>query len=68
MEIIRAAEKVTGKKSDLSINSRRPGDPPSLVADAAKARQALGWTPKTDNVEDLIATAWEWHQHETFRL
>jgi len=42
MEIIRAAEKVTRKKARLVTSSRRPGDPPSLVADATRARQALG--------------------------
>ncbi|MGA0935911.1 MAG: UDP-glucose 4-epimerase GalE [Pseudohongiellaceae bacterium] len=68
MEIIRAAEKVTRKKARLVTSSRRPGDPPSLVADATRARQALGWKPAMDNVEDLIKTAWGWHQHEIFRV
>ena len=67
-EIIAASEKVTGSSIPYKVHPRREGDPPTLVADATLAREVLGWTPEIDDVEALIATAWAWHQHETFRL
>jgi len=41
---------------------RRPGDPPVLVAAADKAQQVLGWTPQIPAIEDIIASAWDWHR------
>ena len=67
-EIIAASEKVTGYGIPYEIHPRREGDPPTLVADATLANKVLGWTPEIVDVEALIATAWAWHQHETFRL
>ncbi|MCT7700565.1 MAG: UDP-glucose 4-epimerase GalE, partial [Lactobacillus iners] len=41
---------------------RRGGDPDSLVADSTKARTILGWQPKHENIDNIIASAWKWHQ------
>lgn len=62
MEIIKACEKVTGREIPREIIERRPGDPPSLVADPVKLKSQLGWKPEYENIEDTIATAWAWHQ------
>lgn len=59
-EIVTAAERVTGKSLDVVIGPRRPGDPPSLVADASKARDHLGWTPAYSDIDTILATAWAW--------
>lgn len=59
-EVIRAAEKVTGKVIPRSYGARREGDPPSLVADSALARRELGWRPRFDALETIIAHAWAW--------
>jgi UDP-glucose 4-epimerase len=40
---------------------RRPGDPPRLVASAEKARHELGWRPQDTRLEDIVASAWQWH-------
>lgn len=61
-EIIEAAERVTGRPIKRETKPRRAGDPARLVADSAKAKKILGWRPKYDRVEDIIATAWAWHQ------
>lgn len=61
-EIIEAAERVTGRPIKRETKPRRAGDPARLVADSAKAKKILGWRPKYDSVEDIIATAWAWHQ------
>ena len=63
LEILEAAKKVTGIDIPYTIGPRRGGDPDSLVADSSKARSVLGWKPKHENVEDVIATAWKWHQN-----
>ena len=40
----------------------RPGDPPRLIADVARARDQLDWQPKYTEIEEIVATAWEWHR------
>lgn len=57
-EVIAAAEKMTGLKARIIVGERRPGDPPILVADASKATQELGWTPKFPHLEEMIKHAW----------
>lgn len=61
-EIMEAIGDVVGKKVPYEEASRREGDPPSLSADASKAKKELDWTPKYTNVRDIIASAWKWHQ------
>lgn len=61
-EIIEAAEKVTKINITKEIAPRRPGDPAVLVASSEKIRRNLGWQPMYTNIEDIIATAWDWHQ------
>lgn len=61
LEIIKAVEKVSGRKVPVEYGPRRAGDPATLCADASKARAELGWTPKFDTVEPIIETAWKWH-------
>lgn len=66
-EIIRAAQRVTGRKIAVSEGPRRPGDPARLVADSALARTALGWTPQYA-LDEIIAHAWGWElQSERWR-
>ncbi|QNQ82709.1 UDP-glucose 4-epimerase GalE [Lactobacillus sp. PV037] len=62
LEILESAKKVTGIDIPYKIGPRRGGDPDSLVADSTKARTILGWKPKHENVDEVIATAWKWHQ------
>lgn len=61
LDVIRAAETVTGQAIPFEVCAPRPGDPPMLVADATWARQALGWTPHYTAIEAIIETAWAWH-------
>ncbi|CEP67431.1 UDP-glucose 4-epimerase C-terminal domain [Moorella glycerini] len=62
LEVIKAAEKVTGQKVPCRFGPRRPGDPAVLVAAAEKAMAELGWRPRYTELEDIIATAWHWHR------
>ncbi|HEY0947487.1 MAG TPA: UDP-glucose 4-epimerase GalE [Opitutaceae bacterium] len=60
-EVIRAVEKVTGKKVPYVTAPRRAGDPPALYADSSKAQTELGWKIKYTEIEPIVATAWKWH-------
>jgi UDP-glucose 4-epimerase len=61
-EVIAMCEKVSGCRIPFVEKARRPGDPPRLVAAAAKARRELGWQPRFPRLEDIVKTAWEWHR------
>jgi UDP-glucose 4-epimerase len=60
-EVIRAVEKIIGKPVKVVEKPRRPGDPPALFADSAKAQRELGWKVKFGDIEFIVATAWRWH-------
>jgi UDP-glucose-4-epimerase GalE len=66
LEIIRSVEKVSGRKVSFEYGPRRPGDPPSLYADATKAVRVLKWRPKFTDIDDIVATAWQWHTSSFF--
>jgi len=51
LEVVAAASKALGKKVDVEISPRRPGDPPALVANASRALAELGWKPLRSLVE-----------------
>jgi UDP-glucose 4-epimerase len=59
-EVIDAARQVTGQPITVQQAPRRAGDPPSLVADASKARQVLGWEPRYTRLEEIVEHAWQW--------
>jgi UDP-glucose 4-epimerase len=61
LEIIHACENVTQKKANVTLQARRPGDPPLLVASSEKIKSLLGWKPKY-TLEQIIETAWNWHE------
>lgn len=58
-EVVEAAEAVTGEKVPRSIGPRREGDPPELVANPEKLRRTLGWKPRYPDLEDIVASAWQ---------
>ncbi len=60
-EVIDAACKVTNSPIKTEIVPRRAGDPASLIASSEKAQKILGWKPEYTDLEQIIATAWEWH-------
>lgn len=62
LEVLHAVESVTGQPVPHQIGPRRPGDPPSLVADPARLKTAFGWTPRYTEIRDIIATAWEFER------
>jgi len=61
LEIIKAIEKVSGKKIETVFAPRREGDPAQLIADPTLAKKELNFKPKYDTIERIIETAWNWH-------
>lgn len=61
-QVIEAVQKVTGVEIPVEEAPRRPGDPAVLVASSEKIQAELGWRPKFPELEEIIATAWEWHR------
>lgn len=61
-EVIESARRVTGHPIPAEIHPRRAGDPAILVASSEKAIRELGWKPRYGKLDDIIRTAWEWHQ------
>jgi UDP-glucose 4-epimerase len=61
-EVVAAVARVTGREVRHTIGPRRQGDPSRLVATSARARAALGWTPRFGDLDTIVATAWAWHQ------
>jgi UDP-glucose 4-epimerase len=61
LEVVESARRVTGREIKAEVLGRRPGDPSHLVADAARARDVLGWRPRHPDLDSIIGSAWEWH-------
>jgi UDP-glucose 4-epimerase len=61
-EVIESARRVTGHAIPVDNHPRRPGDPAVLVASSDKAIRELGWKPRYSQLDDILRTAWLWHQ------
>lgn len=61
-EVIESARRVTGHPIPAELHPRRPGDPAVLVASSEKAVRELGWKPRYTDLDEIVRTAWEWHQ------
>lgn len=60
LEVIEVARRVTGHPIPAIEAPRRSGDPAALVASSEKIRRELGWSPRYNDLETIIASAWEW--------
>jgi len=59
-EVIAAVERISGRQVPVKFAPRRAGDPPVLVADPHKARNALGWTARR-GLDEIVSSALKWH-------
>jgi UDP-glucose-4-epimerase GalE len=60
LEVIRAVERVSGRKVPFNIAPRRGGDPAVLVASAARFTQETGWAPAFTSIDAIVETALAW--------
>jgi UDP-glucose 4-epimerase len=61
-QVIQTCEKISGQPIQAIERPRRPGDPARLVAAAQRARTELGWKPAYPRLDQIVSTAWSWHQ------
>jgi UDP-glucose 4-epimerase len=61
-EVIEKVKQLTGREFPVEIAERRGGDPATLIASSEKAQQKLGWKPVHSDLDNIINTAWKWHQ------
>ena len=61
-DVLRSVERVSGKPLVVREEPRRAGDPPSLVAQADRIRQVLGWTPALDDLDGIVASSLRWEE------
>jgi len=64
LEVIRNAERITGKTIPYRVAPRRPGDPPELIGSPEKAKALLGWRPMHGSLDSILGSAWTWHQRK----
>jgi UDP-glucose 4-epimerase len=62
LEVIDAAERITGRKIPRKLGPRRPGDPAVLIASKEKLQRTLGWEASHSSLEEIIRSAWAWRQ------
>ena len=60
LEVLDAVRRAHGSDIDVRMANRRPGDAVSIVANASKAREVLGWVPEHDNLDDIVKSALAW--------
>ncbi|NTW29700.1 MAG: UDP-glucose 4-epimerase GalE [Candidatus Moranbacteria bacterium] len=60
--VIETAKKNTGMDFTVSEENRRTGDPAKLFASSEKAARVLGWKPCHSAIEDIVSSAWKWHE------
>ena len=61
-EVIDACRRVTCEAIRAIESPRRPGDPPTLFADASKIARERGWSARMTNLDSIVETAWRWRQ------
>lgn len=62
LEVLRACERAVGRKAPHEMAPPRPGDPATLIADPSAAITELGWKPQFTDLNELVRTAWQWHE------
>lgn len=62
-EVIETVRQVTGHPIPEVTAPRRGGDPAVLVASAERAKERLGWSPKSADLAGIVADAWRFAQH-----
>ncbi len=64
-EVLTTFEKVLNKKIKFKVGPRRPGDSKLVVADPTKFNKTFNWTPKFDNLEYILKTAFDWEKKQS---
>ena len=68
LEVIKCCEYIANDKIQYQIDGRRDGDPAVLVADNELGLSELNWNPKYSDINDIIKSAWYWHNRKNFKI
>jgi len=63
LEVVDAVKRASKTDFEVKLAPRRPGDPAAIVASSAKIREALGWTPEYDDLDVIVAQAFQWERY-----
>jgi UDP-glucose 4-epimerase len=61
-EVVASVARLVGRNLEPAVAPRRAGDPPVLVASSDRITRATGWTPRFTEIDDIIRTAYAWHE------
>lgn len=61
-DVIATVERLSGRALPVRMGARRAGDPPALVADNRRVREAFHWMPRHDRLDDIIGSALTWER------
>lgn len=61
-QMLREAERITGRKIAARVVGRRPGDPAILCASPRRIMEEMGWRPEHSSLQEIIQSAWKWKQ------
>jgi len=67
LEMIEAAQRITGRPIAARLGGRREGDPSVVLASSKKAQEILGWEAEHSDVDSLISTTWQVYR-KNFRM
>ncbi|MEB3180066.1 MAG: UDP-glucose 4-epimerase GalE [Nostocaceae cyanobacterium] len=63
-EVIARVKAISGVDFPVVVTQRRPGDPACVTACADKIREVLGWRPKYDDLDQIVATTFAWEKQQ----
>ena len=62
LDVLKTVERLSGRRVTAVHSPRRPGDAAYVVADSTLARKTLGWQPRLDDLDLIIASALAWQE------
>jgi UDP-glucose 4-epimerase len=62
LKVLRTAERIAGREIPIEVHPRRPGDLGQVIADNARIRATLNWSPQYDDLDVMVRTAIEWER------
>lgn len=61
-EVLAAVERAAGRPLNVEEAPRRAGDPPKLVASCDRIKQVLNWTPRHDDLDQIVESSLNWER------
>lgn len=62
LEVIEVVKRISGRDFEVRLSPRRPGDPAQIIAGADRIRNELGWSPRQDDLDAIVAQALAWEE------